>query len=145
DAQRGIVDELLIDHRNRALPHVDAGDILAVHKHTARVWLVEAGEQPHDRGLARQRRTQQHAERAALKGQRYVANGRKAVDGARDMVERDAHVRPPASSKGLSRGTRLAAIQPSSATISSGDRSRPSLDRRQTMSSAVNAHSEDIR
>ena len=65
DRQRRIIDELLIDHRDRALPYVGAGDVLAVDEHAARGGFVEAGEQAHDRGLARQRRPQ--AERSTCR------------------------------------------------------------------------------
>ena len=57
----------------------------------------------------------------------------------------NAHVRPPASRKGLSGETRWADIQSSMAAISEGVSRNPSLDRRHTMSSAVQAHSVDIR
>src|SRR5258705_11419558 len=35
DGQRGIIDELLIDHRHRTLAHIEAGDILAVDEDAA--------------------------------------------------------------------------------------------------------------
>src|SRR6202035_6080397 len=87
----------------------------------------------------------QHAEGAALQRQRDIANGRNAVHRARDALERNGHRRPPASSKELSGETRCAAIQSSMAAISAGDNRNPSFDRRHTMSSAVRAHSDDIR
>src|SRR5207245_11470897 len=68
-----------------------------------------------------------------------------AVDRSRDVFERNGHVRPPASSKGPSSGNLCAAIQSSSAATSVADIRRPSLERRHTMSSAVNAHSDAIR
>jgi hypothetical protein len=80
DRQRGVIDELLVDHRHRALAHVEAGDIRAVDQHPARRRLVETGQQPHDRGLARQRRSEQHAQGAALERQRDIADGREAID-----------------------------------------------------------------
>jgi hypothetical protein len=52
DRQRGIIDELLVDHRDRAPPHIDAGDVVAVDQDAAGGRPVETGEQPHDRGLA---------------------------------------------------------------------------------------------
>src|SRR4029434_682298 len=85
------------------------------------------------------------AQRAAFERQRDIANGRDAVYGSRDVFKRDAHGRPPASRKGRSPGPRRALIHSSSATISSGDSRNPSLDLRHTTSSAVQAHSFDIR
>src|SRR6516165_4188053 len=64
---------------------------------------------------------------------------------AQSPIARDAHFRPPASSKGLSLRARFAAIQSSIAAISAAERRKPSLDRRQTISSAVNAHSAAIK
>jgi len=46
---------------------------------------------------------------------------------------------------GLAGGSLFAAIQPSMAAISAADSRNPSLDRRHTTSSAVQAHSDDIR
>ncbi len=77
--------------------------------------------------------------------QRDIADGGNAVDRSGDVFERNGHVRPPASRKGLSSGARCAVIQSSSADISAADIRKPSLDRRHTISSAVNAHSDDIR
>ena len=63
--------------------------------------LVEPGEQPHDRGLARQRRSQQHAQRPALERHRDVADIGNAIDLVGHVFQRHAHVRAPASRKGV--------------------------------------------
>src|SRR5262249_44345421 len=68
-----------------------------------------------------------------------------AVDDAGDTIEHHAHARPPASSREFGVGVRCDAIQSSMAATWSVDRRRPSLERRQTMSSALRAHSLAMR
>jgi hypothetical protein len=127
------------------LAHVEAGDVIAVDQHAALRRLVKTGEQTHGRGLARQRRTEQHAERTALQRERHVADRRHAVDHPRDVIEGDAHDRAPISLGGHPLGKRCAVSQSSRATMSDADIRKPSLERRQTISAAVQAHSCEIR
>ena len=87
DRHRRIVDELLVDHGDVALLHRHAGDVLAVEPDRAGGRRVEAGHQPHQAGLARQRRAEQHVERAVLKRQRHVADMIRAADRLRHVPQ----------------------------------------------------------
>ena len=60
--ERGIVDELLVDHGDVAAAQVAAGDVLAVLEHPALARPVEPGQDAQERGLAGQRRAQEHVE-----------------------------------------------------------------------------------
>ena len=66
DRHRRIVDELLVDHGDRAILHAHAGHVFSVKGDGAGRRLVEAGHQPHQRRLAGQRRAEQHVERPPL-------------------------------------------------------------------------------
>ena len=52
DRQVGVVDELLVHHRDEAFADVQAGDVLAVEQQAAGCGLIEAGHQAHQRGFA---------------------------------------------------------------------------------------------
>ena len=136
DGERRIIDELLVDHRHRALPHVEAGDVLAVDEHAAGRRLVEASQQPHDRCLARKRRPQQHTERCRAPASATRRGWPERRPTVADMVERDAHVRLPPRAARLRR-TAGAASSRRSLRSRRRDSRRPSLERRHTTSSAV--------
>ncbi|MNN25373.1 hypothetical protein D3C81_1388450 [compost metagenome] len=53
NGERGVVDELLVDHRDIALAHRHAGHVGPVGQHPARAGLVQPRHDPHQRGLAR--------------------------------------------------------------------------------------------
>jgi hypothetical protein len=99
DGERGIVDELLVDHRHRTLADVDARHVLAVHDDAPRGRRVETGQQAHQRGLARQCRTQKHAQRSRLERERDVSDEGDGADDPRGVFQGDGHAHrlPPAS------------------------------------------------
>ena len=82
DRERRVVDELLVDHRHGALADVDARHVLAVHHDAARGRDIKAGEQTHEGGLARERRSQQDAQRARLEREGDLADVGNGADDA---------------------------------------------------------------
>ena len=87
DGERGVVDELLVDHRDVALPDRDAGHVAPVHADRARGRAIEPGHQPHQRGLAGEGRAEQHVQRAALEGERDVRDVHRRADLLADVLE----------------------------------------------------------
>jgi len=115
DGEGGVVDELLVDHRHRTLADVDAGHVPAVHGDAARGRRIETGQQAHQRGLARQRRSQKDAQCSGLERERNVADVRDRAHDTRDAVQDDGHARrPPQASRAMPRSS-----VPTSATTSS--------------------------
>ena len=143
DGEVRVVDELLVDHRDRALAHRNAGHVLAVEEDAAFGRLVEPGHQPHQAGLARQRRPEQDVQRAVREGQRHVVDVRLVAHALGHVAELERH---RAASAATAAGSRTRGAR-SSASIRRGARAslwltrRPSLERRQSTSSAVRAHS----
>ena len=68
DVEIGVVDELLVDHRDVALLHRDAGDVLAAEPDLAGGRPLEPGHQLHQRRLAGERGAEQNIE--AVVGER---------------------------------------------------------------------------
>ncbi len=146
DRHRRVVDELLVDHGDVALLHRHAGDVVAVEPDRAGGRRVEAGHQPHQAGLARQRRAEQHVERAVLKRQRHVADMIRAGHRLR-YVSQFEHSRLlpglPLPSAHILLGAALCTpgfspfMYSSSAAASSRVSLRPRLVRRHSTSSAV--------
>ena len=62
-----VVDELLVDHRDMAVLHPDASDILAVEVDGSGGGYVEPRHQPHERRLAGKRWSQQDVQRSPFK------------------------------------------------------------------------------
>ena len=69
DGERRIVDELLIDHRDRAFANIDARHILAVDDDLAFGRRVQPRHHPHERSLAGEGGSQQDGQGAALERQ----------------------------------------------------------------------------
>ena len=131
--QRRVIDELLVDHGDRALAHGHAGDVAAFQRDPAGGRPLEAGHEAHQRRLACEGRAQQDVHGAALERHRDVGDDVVGADPQSEMLENQAHA---ARSAGAT--SRMAS---SIAAICAASSRMPSLLRRQTASSARRTHS----
>jgi len=92
--ERGIVDELLVDHGHVALAHGHAGHIDAIGAHTAFGGHVQAGHDAHQAGLAGLRGTQQHGHRAAFQFKVHGVQPGLAAHAFADSLQHQFHDRP---------------------------------------------------
>ena len=95
DGHRRVVDELLIHHRHTAILNAHAGDILAVPDHLAGVGHIQPRHQPHQGGLARRCRPQQHVHGAGLQLKICRMNMRLAVYDLGHALQNERHVPLP--------------------------------------------------
>ena len=95
DRQAGVVDELLVDHRHAAVLHAPAGHVLAAPQDAPGGRLVQPRHEPHERGLARQRRPQEDVHRPRLQHEIRGVDMRVRADALGDPVQRQRHRRPP--------------------------------------------------
>ena len=141
DRERGIVDELLIDHRNGAAADRNVGDVHAAFDQPARGRPVQSGHETHERGLSRQRRAQQDVHRALVERQRNVVDDGFRADRERNMFKNERHsTLAPFRSAVCGRAckARDRRRDPGSRPP---DIRNPSFERRQTTSAALIAHS----
>ena len=113
---RRVVDELLVDHRDVALAHRLAGDVLAVGEHAAARRRVEPGHHAHQRGLAGLRRAEQHGHRARHQRQVERVQVGLRADPLLDALERQLHARSVGAARGVGRGAPASARAHQSAT-----------------------------
>ena len=73
DGEIGVVDELLVDHRDVALLHRHAADVLAAEEYLAGGRPLEPGHDLHQRRLAGERRAEKDVERALAQVTRLVS------------------------------------------------------------------------
>ena len=104
DIERGVIDELLVDHGNAAALHRPARHVLALDEHAAARRRIEPGHEAHERGLAGERRAEQHVEGAPLKGQVDVVDMNRCPDLLRDAFENETHRHVPGISAGSEGG-----------------------------------------
>src|SRR5215470_9740376 len=71
--QRGIIDELLIDHRDVARAHTDAGHIRPIDQDLPRSWRVEPGHDAHEGSLPGSCRSEQDIERPRVEREVDIA------------------------------------------------------------------------
>ena len=83
----GVIDELLIDHRDIALGHGPAGHVLPIEPDFAPAGTIEPRHHAHKTGLAGKRGAEKHVERAALKPQRYIREMAYAADQPRNAPQ----------------------------------------------------------
>ena len=145
DGEVRVVDELLIDHRDRAGLQRRSGHVLAVEDDAPFGRPIEPGHQAHQAGLPRKGRPEQDIERSALEGQRHMVDVRLAVDALRDVVELERHGAPPTAAIGERAEAPFVCIQSSRRAAPTLSILSPSFERRQSTSSAVRAHSCAIR
>ena len=141
DGEVRVVDELLIDHGHRTLAHGNAGHILAVEEDAAFGRHVEPGHQPHDAGFAGERGSEQDVQRAVREGERHVVDVRLVAHALRHVAELERHRAAPAITTGSAAAASEFRIHSSRRAASLWLTRRPSLERRQSTSSAVRAHS----
>ena len=91
DRERGIVDELLVDHRDGAATNRNIGDVHAAFNEASGRRPVQSGHEPHERGFPRQRRAQQDVHRALFERQRDVVDDGFLADRERDIFKNERH------------------------------------------------------
>jgi len=91
DRERGIIDELLIDHRDGTATNRNIRDVHAALDQTSCRRSIQSGHETHERGFARQRRAQQNAHRALIERQRNVIDEGFLPDRERDIFQNERH------------------------------------------------------